>query len=102
MNNSKLTSKAQVIKRLNVEVDDATLRVNELYRLFRKASGGADGGTGMGLNGSTRATGLVKTLRLLGVKDKVVIDLGAGDGRSGPILPEFLRPVPRCSCRIQL
>jgi hypothetical protein len=67
------------------EVDIAAalvLKVNELYRLFRKVSGGADGGTGTGLNGSTRATGLVKALRLMDVPGKVVVDLGAGDGRS--------------------
>jgi hypothetical protein len=55
--------------------------VNALYRCYRKLTNGADGATGTGLNGSLRAKGLVSILLRMGVKDKTVVDLGAGDGR---------------------
>jgi hypothetical protein len=55
--------------------------VNALYRRFKKATNGADGATGTGVNGSLRANGLVKILLRMRVKDKNVLDLGAGDGR---------------------
>jgi hypothetical protein len=58
------------------------VKVNALWRLFKKCSDGSDGGTGTGLNGSTRPTGMVTTLQLMGVRGKAVVDLGAGDGRS--------------------
>ena len=55
--------------------------VNALYRLFKHATHGADGATGAGVNGSIRADGLVKILLRMRVKDKHVLDLGAGEGR---------------------
>lgn len=55
--------------------------VNALYRLFKHATNGADGATGAGVNGSIRADGLVKILLRMRVKDKHVLDLGAGEGR---------------------
>jgi hypothetical protein len=60
-----------------------TLRagVNALYRRFKAAGDSADGASGIGLNGSLRAGGLVEILLRMRVKDKHVLDLGAGDGR---------------------
>jgi hypothetical protein len=60
-----------------------TLRagVNALYRRFKAAGDSADGASGIGLNGSLRAGGLVDILLRMRVKDMHVLDLGAGDGR---------------------
>ena len=58
---------------------DQTIGV--IYRLFRKCSGGADGGV-LGVNGSIRPSCLDKVLCALQVNGRVFIDFGAGDGRA--------------------
>ena len=55
--------------------------IGGIYRLFRKCSGGADGGVS-GLNGSIRPSCLDKVLSALQVNGRVFIDFGAGDGRA--------------------
>lgn len=62
--------------------------VSKLYRIYRRATDGADGATGTGLNGSIRPTGLVDILLRMGVKDEDFADLGAGDGK--PVLAALL------------
>ena len=70
----------------NLSEDKAILRgrdqtIGGIYRLFRKCSGGADGGVS-GLNGSIRPSCLDKVLSALQVNGRVFIDFGAGDGRA--------------------
>ena len=55
--------------------------IGGIYRLFRKCSGGADGGV-LGVNGSIRPSCLDKVLCALLVNGRVFIDFGAGDGRA--------------------
>jgi len=55
--------------------------IGGIYRLFRKCSGGADGGV-LGVNGSIRPSCLDKVLCALQVNGRVFIDFGAGDGRA--------------------
>jgi hypothetical protein len=59
---------------------DAVKKVGEIYRQYKKCSGGADGGV-VGLNGSIRATCLVRMLHALQISGRDVLDFGAGDGR---------------------
>ena len=65
-----------------------THSVNKLYRVYRRATDGADGATGTGLNGSIRPNGLVDILLRMGVDGENFTDLGAGDGR--PVLAALL------------
>ena len=53
--------------------------IGGIYRLFRKCSGGADGGVS-GLNGSIRPSCLDKVLSALQVNGRVFIDFGVGMG----------------------
>ena len=59
---------------------DLCARVNSIYQHFKRCSGGADGGV-VGMNGSVRATCLVRALQALRVQGKELVDFGAGDGR---------------------
>ena len=68
--------------------------VGALYRLYRTMTGGADGATGIGLNGSIRPAGIVEVLLRMGVEDKRLVDLGASDGRFARILT-YRHPTPR-------
>ena len=72
-----------------------TDRVNKMYRRIKQLTNGADGSTGAGLNGSLTADGLVRILLRMGVKEKTVIDLGAGDGRV--VLAAWLAGADRAS-----
>ena len=61
-------------------VDQGIKTVEGIYRRFKRCSGGADGGV-VGLNGSVRATCLVRMLRALKLEGSLFVDFGAGDGR---------------------
>ena len=51
-----------------------------VYRLFKKAAGGADGGV-EGVNGSVSPLSLHRILTLLRIHGRRLVDLGAGEGR---------------------
>ena len=72
-----------------------TKKVNAVYRRFKQATNGADGATGIGVNGSVRADGLVRILLRMRVQDKHVLDLGAGEGRA--LLAAWLAGAARAS-----
>ena len=72
MSDSSLAPKAMV--------DEEIKMVGDIYRHFKRCAGGADGAV-VGLNGSIRATCLVRMLRALQVNGREVVDFGAGDGR---------------------
>lgn len=60
--------------------DEGVRKIGEIYRQYKKSAGGADGGV-VGLNGSIRATCLVRMLRALNIDGREILDFGAGDGR---------------------
>ena len=54
--------------------------LQKMYRLFEKASGGADGGV-FGLNGSINPFSLCTVLKEMGIDGRNVVDFGAGQGK---------------------
>ena len=66
--------------------------IGTIYRMFRKISGGADGGVS-GVNGSICPSCLKKVLCALEVNGREFIDFGAGDGRA--LLASLLKGATR-------
>ena len=69
-------AKPRVVK----DNDPDAQRIQRVYNVYKKLTGGADGGV-MGVNGSLTSGKLTMVLKMAGVKGKHFIDMGAGDGR---------------------
>ncbi len=54
--------------------------VRRVFVCFRKVSGGCNGFTGFGFNGCLSVTSLFVLSQALGMCDKNLVDLGAGEG----------------------
>ena len=66
-----------------VTAKDAEDTCREVYSVFRRISGGADGAVGHGLNGSLSYPSMCTVLRALGVgASTILVDIGAAEGRA--------------------
>lgn len=66
--------------------------IRRVYAHFRKASDGCDGSTGFGFYGFLNVRSLFLIFQALGVREKKLVDLGAGDGK-------VLASAMRCNAR---
>lgn len=72
-------SAAAIPKQKTTVVDPEIEALKAIYRLFKRCSGGADGGV-VGTNGSLRPTCLVRMLRAMRISGSEFLDFGAGVG----------------------
>ena len=81
MPSKRIASKKQKPARSKQTVQNPEVKfLQKMYRLFEKASGGADGGV-FGLNGSINPLSLHTVLKEMGIVGQNVVDFGAGQGR---------------------
>jgi hypothetical protein len=66
--------------------------IRRVYAHFRKASDGCDGSTGFGFYGFLNVRSLFLIFQALGVRERKLVDLGAGDGK-------VLASAMRCNAR---
>ena len=66
--------------------------IRRVYAHFRKASDGCDGSTGFGFYGFLNVRSLFHIFQALGVRERKLVDLGAGDGK-------VLASAMRCNAR---
>ena len=66
--------------------------IRKVYAHFRKASDGCDGSTGFGFYGFLNVRSLFHIFQALGVRERKLVDLGAGDGK-------VLASAMRCNAR---
>ena len=66
-----------------VEPKEAESRCMKVYNMYRRVTGGADGSTGYGMNGSLSYPSMCAVLRALGVNEYTTfVDIGAAEGRA--------------------
>ena len=76
----ELTSPSEPARKAPCQCDDGVRTIQNIYRQFKKVSGGAEGGV-VGFNGSIRPKCLARLLRALNVNGNELVDFGAGSGR---------------------
>ena len=77
---AKRTSPSKPARKAPCQCDDGVRTIQNIYRQFKKVSGGAEGGV-VGFNGSIRPKCLARLLRALNVNGNELVDFGAGSGR---------------------